>query len=150
MDMHEKSAFKTDKSIIVMSVITLVVYLLKTPFTIRNIFNGDGDKSILSEIVNLVIILIGVVLLVIVCIELYSMLKRVDSGEMFSDRNALGLARITHCFVWGGLVFALAGIFYPEFGLIPTMMLLTSVILSIVQSIFKRAVEMKKDVDFTV
>lgn len=82
---------------------------------------------------------------------LYSFLRRVEQGAVFTPANVTALRRISWCCVWAALLALPAGVvFYLPFFFIGVAAAFMALLVRVLKNAFAQAVRMKDELDYTI
>jgi hypothetical protein len=92
----------------------------------------------------------GTVPAAILLIGLYRLLRRIERGEVFVQKNVDGLRIISWCCLAGALISAASALYYVPWVMVAIAAAFVALIVRVVKNVFARAVSLQDDVDHTI
>ncbi len=81
---------------------------------------------------------------------MHTLLKNINDNQVFTPNNVKLLKHISNCCLIETVILALSGLYYPTFGIMAVLAVFMSLILRVVSSVFRQAVDLKDDNDLTI
>lgn len=145
----------TDKKSIILSTICVVIFMLllvfaavfaswlvKQPF-IYNEIKGWGTYFSIT-------IYVGCIPAALLLVSLFRLLRRIEQGEVFIQKNVESLRHISwYCFI-GALVSAVSAVYYFPWVMVAVAAAFIGLIVRVVKNVFARAVALQDDADHTI
>ena len=86
----------------------------------------------------------------ILLVRLWSLLKNIRAGEVFTERNVRSLHAVSCCCVGAFVILLVSAIYYIPFLFVSMAAGFMALLVHIIQNIFHQAVAMKDDLDLTI
>lgn len=93
---------------------------------------------------------VGTVPAALLLITLYRLLRRIEKGEVFVQKNVDGLRFISWCCFAGALVSVVSVLYYVPWIMVTVAAAFMALIVRIVKNVFAKAVALQDDADHTI
>jgi hypothetical protein len=87
---------------------------------------------------------------VVLLLSLYSLLRRIEIGEVFVRKNVASLRRISWCCFFGAVISLISALYYLPWLTVGVAASFVGLIVRVIKNVFARAVSLQDDADFTI
>ena len=81
---------------------------------------------------------------------MYSLLGNIENGKVFIDENVVHIDRVSVCCIAAGFICLVSCLYYLPFVMPGVARGFVGLILKVVKNVFRQAVELQKDSDYTI
>ena len=150
------------KIIIILTIMIMSIITMITIKDFRDIFNNQIEK--LSESVLITGVFIGGILFIVMLLNLIKFFNNLKNEICFDERNIILLKKISNLILCGSIIYGIMSILHIVFAndyiniiiynvflwILTIIMLCLSLGMKVFIEIYKRAIEFKKENDFTI
>lgn len=126
-------------------------YWLTTLYVANQMYHGHADPQMMREVwLMMLTILSGSVLGWIFLHRLWTLLRSIKRGEVFSAANVRRMRGMSWCCMGAAAICLASALYYLPFLFIALAAGFTGLIVRVVKNVFQQAIAMKDELDLTV
>ena len=126
-------------------------YWLTTLYVANRMYHGQADPQMMREVwLMMATILTGSVLGWIFLYRLWTLLRSIKRGEVFSEANVRRMRAMSWCCMGAAAICLVSALYYLPFLLVGLAAGFTGLIVRVVKNVFQQAIAMKDELDLTV
>ena len=126
-------------------------YWLTTLYVANQMYHGHADSQMMREVwLMMATILTGSVLGWIFLHRLWTLLRSIKRGEVFSEANVRRMRAMSWCCMGAAAICLASALYYLPFLLVGLAAGFTGLIVRVVKNVFQQAIAMKDELDLTV
>ena len=145
---NAKKSILLSRICVIVFMVLLAAVAVLAPLIILRVFGYTGMAGYFTYF--LVTVYVGCVPAALLLIFLFILLRRIDSGEVFIQKNVDSLRYISWCCFAGAAVSAVSLFYYFPWVMVAVAAAFMGLIVRIVKNIFGRAVALQDDADHTI
>jgi hypothetical protein len=145
---NDSKSMLLSRACVVIFMILLVAADVAAPFFVSRTFSGVVKTG--WDFWFYVTLYVGTVPAALLLVSLYRLLRRIERGDVFIQKNVESLRHISwYCFA-GAVISAASAIYYIPWVMVAVAAAFVALIVRVVKNVFARAVTLQDDVDHTI